>query len=152
MQDRIARIRNAREYLLQLIHRLSLEDLNKIPEGFDNNIIWNIGHLISAQQSICYLRAKVRPTVDSDILRAFQPGSTPQKLLSITEITSLKTVFVKSIDDFAQDFSNDLFDEYRPWVAQPYGMKVDNIVDAMDFLMYHEGLHTGYVMAMKRSI
>lgn len=150
MQDRIARIRNARQYLLRLIDGVSSEKLNEIPDGFNNNIIWNIGHLISAQQSICYLRAKLQPTVDSDILKAFQPSSKPQKVFSVTEITTLKTLFVNSIDDFERDFSNQLFDQYQPWVAKPYGMNVDNIVDAMDFLMYHDGLHAGYVMAMRR--
>ena len=150
MQDRIAHIENARHYLLRLIDGLSSERLNKIPEVFNNNIIGNIGHSISVQQSICYLRAKVRPTIASDILRAFQPSSKPKKVFALSEINILKTVFVESIDDFQPDFFNQLFDQYKPWVAQPYGMNVANILDAMDFLMYHEGLHAGYVMAMKR--
>lgn len=32
----------------------SLEQLNKIPAGFNNNLIWNIGHIIVAQQSLIY--------------------------------------------------------------------------------------------------
>ena len=33
---------------------LTIEELNKIPEGFNNNIIWNFGHVIVSQQIICY--------------------------------------------------------------------------------------------------
>ena len=36
---------------------LTTEQLNKIPEGYNNNIIWNLAHLIYAQQSICYVGA-----------------------------------------------------------------------------------------------
>jgi len=37
-----------------MIEDFSLEELNKIPEGFNNNIIWNIAHVIATQQALVY--------------------------------------------------------------------------------------------------
>ena len=34
--------------LLNFLENHSLEQLNAIPEGFSNNLIWNIGHCIVA--------------------------------------------------------------------------------------------------------
>jgi len=37
-----------------MITPFSLEQLNKIPEGFNNNLIWNIAHCVVTQQLLCY--------------------------------------------------------------------------------------------------
>jgi len=34
--------------------KFSLEELNKVPKGFRNNIIWNIAHCIVTQQLLIY--------------------------------------------------------------------------------------------------
>jgi hypothetical protein len=44
----------SRNLYLRFFEEYSLEQLNKIPEGFSNNLIWNIGHVIVAQQSLVY--------------------------------------------------------------------------------------------------
>ena len=43
----------------ELVDRLSIEELNEIPEGFNNNIAWNFGHVIISQQMLCYVRAGI---------------------------------------------------------------------------------------------
>jgi hypothetical protein len=47
----------ARQFLLDQIAGLTTEELNQIPRGLNNNIIWNLAHLISGQQGIFYARA-----------------------------------------------------------------------------------------------
>jgi hypothetical protein len=32
----------------------TLEQLNKIPEGYNNNLIWNIAHVVVVQQMLVY--------------------------------------------------------------------------------------------------
>jgi hypothetical protein len=56
---------------------------------------------------------------------------------------------ITTIRRFEQDLEENLFVRYSPWLARPYGIEVSDINDAMDFLIYHEGLHAGYIMAMK---
>jgi len=43
--------------LLHLIERCEYETLFKITEGFNNNIIWQIGHCITSQQRHMYMRS-----------------------------------------------------------------------------------------------
>lgn len=57
MNKQIEIIRKTRVKLLEMLSDLSTDQLNKIPAGFNNNIIWNLAHLVAAQQGICYLRA-----------------------------------------------------------------------------------------------
>lgn len=49
-------LRKTRQYVLELIANLSMEQLNEVPAGFTNNIVWNLGHMLASQQGVCYLR------------------------------------------------------------------------------------------------
>jgi hypothetical protein len=149
MQKGIERIRNARTYILKLIEGLDAEQLNKIPIGLNNNIIWNVGHLITSQQSICYRRAGIEMFVEEKYLTAYKPGTKPDAFVTETEIEIMKKLFLTAIDKFEKDYNNGLFSKYPTWTT-PYGMVVDNIDDAINFVLFHEGLHTGYIMALKR--
>ena len=57
MTNTISQIQQTRTHILSVLNELSLEQLNKIPAGFNNNIAWNLGHLVAAQQGVCYVRS-----------------------------------------------------------------------------------------------
>ncbi len=48
MNKDIDYIKKARYYLLDGIKDLSADQLNQIPEGFNNNILWNLAHMVAA--------------------------------------------------------------------------------------------------------
>ena len=39
-----------RNILLGYFDKFNLEQLNTIPKGFNNNLIWNLGHIMVVQQ------------------------------------------------------------------------------------------------------
>ncbi len=41
-----------RQLYLAFLEKYSLEQLNYIPEGFSNNLIWNAGHIVASQQKL----------------------------------------------------------------------------------------------------
>ena len=43
-----------RNNIINAIEGLSLEELNTVPKGFNNNVIWNVGHVVATQQLLCY--------------------------------------------------------------------------------------------------
>jgi hypothetical protein len=54
MEHQFRITRTGRELLDKYFDNYSLEQLNKVPPGFSNNLIWNIGHSIVAQQMLVY--------------------------------------------------------------------------------------------------
>ncbi len=151
MEKKIEKIKNFRVFLLNQINELTTEQLNSIPQKFNNNIIWNIGHLISAQQNMCYVKAGLPVTVDNKYFSPYISGTRPGTFVDEHNINVLKELFITSIDRLQQDFDANLFCNYSPSaaIARVYGFEVKNIDDALEYLLYHEGYHGGCVLSLK---
>ena len=65
MNHQFVNLSKGRTLMLKIIDGLSIEQLNAIPEGFKNNIAWNIAHLVVTQQLLCYRLSGV-PCLISD--------------------------------------------------------------------------------------
>jgi DinB superfamily len=145
----IANIKKTRSFLLDGIKDLSDGQLNKIPAGFNNNIIWNLGHMIAAQQGICYRRSGATPVISNDFWERYRTGSKPAGAAEATEIENIKTLFLSTIDQLESDINTPVFDNYTAWTTR-YGVEITSISDAVSFVPFHEGLHLGTIMSLKR--
>ena len=65
--------------LIKMLNELSTEQLNKVPAGFNNNIIWNAAHMVAAQQGICYKRSGEQMKIEEDFFQAYKPDTKPEK-------------------------------------------------------------------------
>jgi DinB superfamily len=151
MTKQIEIIRKTRSYLLENLKDLTTEQLNKIPEGFNNNIIWNLGHMIAAQQGVCYLRAVLTPKVSEDFINAYKSGSKPAGPVDAKEIENIKSLLFSSIDQLEEDYNNHIFGGYTTWTTR-YSVEMNSIDDAITFLPFHEGLHAGCSTALKKLV
>jgi hypothetical protein len=146
----IQNIKHTRAFLLDAISMLDGEALNIIPEGFNNNIIWNIGHLIASQYGICYLRSN-NQLPHQDIFNLFKVGSKPERIVTDEEILDIKKLLLSSLENLKEDLNTGKLNSYTPWTTR-YGVEIKTIEDGIAFLPYHEGMHMGYIMALKRII
>jgi hypothetical protein len=140
-----------RQFLLKLLEDVTIDELNSVPPGFNNNIIWNLGHLIASQQGVCYLRAGLKTRIDEAFYVRFKPETKPDGLFNSEAVAEIKTLLFSTLEQFEQDYQNGIFSNYNTWTTR-YGATLTNIDDALQFLLYHEGLHTGYIMALKRAV
>lgn len=136
---------------MEIISGLSIPELNKIPEGFNNNIIWNLGHLIAAQEGIFYLRGKLELNIEQDFFNSFKNGSQPEREIHAEEIEKIRSLLFSSLDQFEADLEKNAFHNYAAW-TNSMGIEINSIEDAINFLPFHEGLHLGHIMAYKRII
>jgi len=144
-------IRKTRSFLLESLKELTTEQYNKIPEGFNNNIIWNLGHMIAAQQGICYSRAGFAPKMSEEFINSYKSGSKPEKQVSADEIENIKSLLLTTIDLLETDYNNETFGGYVSWTTR-YSIEVTSIDDAIKFLPFHDGLHSGCTGALKRLV
>lgn len=151
MNDKIEIIRKTRSFLLQSIQELNGEQLNKIPVGFNNNIIWNLGHMVAAQEGICYIRAGLKAPSDEDFFNRYRPGSKPGAVITEDEMQQIKNLLLSSLEVLEQDHQNKIWAAYTAWSTR-YGVEIKNIDEAINFLQFHEGLHSGHILSMKKIV
>ncbi|MFC5269284.1 DinB family protein [Adhaeribacter terreus] len=152
MHPQLETIRKTRTALLALLEGLTVEELNEIPAGFNNNIIWNVAHLTAAQQGVCYFRAGLKmPVIDEAYFKAYKPESKPERNVSAEEVEAIKALLFSTLDQLEADYQQNLFTNYTPWTTR-YGVDIKNIDEAISFIPFHEGLHLGYITALKRVI
>lgn len=151
MKEKIETIKTTRLFLLSVIEGLNLEQFNKVPEGFNNNIIWNLGHMIAAQQGICYLRSGLELKVPENIFHEFKPGSKPERHYSQQEINDIRSMMISTLDQLITDLENGIFKTYTN-ITTRYNVELKNISDAIDFIPFHEGLHSGCIMSLRKLV
>jgi hypothetical protein len=66
----------------------TLEQLNKIPEGYNNNLIWNIAHVVVVQQMLVYKLSEFYDDL-TKWLRNIK-GSKPEHIATQAEVDELK--------------------------------------------------------------
>ena len=151
MSKQIEDLKKTRAFIINFTNELTVEQLNEIPEGFSNNIIWNLAHLISAQQGVCYMRAGLPVITEEKYFTLYKPGTKPEQFIDADEIEKIKQLLFTTLDKLAEDYNNGAFADYKIWTTR-YGVEINNIDDIISFLSFHDGLHTGYIMALKRCI
>ncbi|MHA4896052.1 DinB family protein [Pedobacter sp. PWIIR3] len=147
----IESLKKIRTFTLNTIDGLSPEQFNKIPECYNNNIIWNVAHMVAAEQGVCYLRAGLPTVIPEHFYAAFKPGSKPEGHLDEIQILEIKNLLLSSLVRLEADLLDNKFESYTSWATR-YGVEMNNINDALNFLPFHEGMHLGYIMALKRLV
>ncbi len=140
-----------RAFLKSLIENHSLEVLNKIPEGFNNNIIWNIAHTIAVQQSLVYKLSGLPTVISKDMITSFAKGTKPERDLSQAEVDEIKGLLTSTIEKTREDYEHKIFTNYHEYTVTTKNT-LTNVLEAIEFNNYHEGIHLGYILALKKSL
>ncbi|MCP2028150.1 hypothetical protein L1276_003318 [Flavobacterium sp. HSC-32F16] len=140
-----------REILLKILDNHSLEQLNRIPSGFSNNIIWNVGHCVAAQQTLVYKLSGLPAMVSEDFILKYRKGTKPEGDVSQEEVDEIKKLLSSTLEKTENDFESGLFVDYHEYTTS-LGYTLKNIHGALDFNNYHEGVHTGIAMSLRKLV
>jgi hypothetical protein len=141
----------SRTLLSQLIENLTLEQLNTIPTGFNNNIIWNIGHIIVVQQRLVYNLSGMPMLISDNCIARYKKGTKPTEIVTEKEVLALYELLFSTIKQTEIDFEHNLFKTFSEFTVMT-GFVIKNVKDAIAFNYYHEALHTGVIMSLKKLV
>ncbi|MBK7341963.1 MAG: DinB family protein [Saprospiraceae bacterium] len=144
-------MRQTRRNFLQLVEACSLDQLNRIPDGYANNLVWNYGHIVVTLPLLTYGLSGLPLPVDAEIVALYRRGSRPDAPVDEEGWRQLQSLSEQTLQQVSQDYNAGLFREYKPYTTT-YGYSLNNVDDAIRFAPVHEGLHYGYAMALIRQI
>jgi hypothetical protein len=143
-----------RANILKTIQNFSDEQLLKIPQGFNNNILWNMGHVLSSTQKLTYGLAGLPIGIPDEISGFFGKGSNPKQWQQTPEITEVKKYLSSLHFLLEEDYKKGVFKEIDRFKEYPtsYGYNITSIEDSIAFCNTHEGVHLGVIMAIRKLV
>lgn len=141
-------IRHTRVQFTELINQLNINQLNKIPVGFRNNIIWNYGHIAVTTPILCYHRSGVNPNLAIPFQQAYQKDSIPSYSVKTEEVQQLKEYIKSSIDQLELDLQKGLFIQTNTFSTSTYHAELRDIQEILLTTLMHDNLHYGYAKAL----
>ena len=143
--------RKNRKLFEGFLNTYTLEELNKVPEGFKNSMIWNIAHTIATQQILIYRLSNIPMNLPQNFIDRFKKGTKHETDLDENEVDYIKTLLFSPLDQTELDYKNNAFKTYNEYTVST-GSTLTNIDDALAFNNFHEGIHLGYILALKKSL
>ncbi len=143
--------RTSRNLHLKVLNSLTLEQLNKVPDGFKNSLFWNFAHIVVTQQLLVYKLSGSDTIVSEEWIELYKKGSVFTKEASNEDLLLLKELLVKTIDKTENDLQNNSLKPITPYMTST-GYELKTLEDVFQFLNFHEGIHFGYILAMKKAI
>ena len=143
-------LKQTRKNIVKVMGGLSLEQLNTVPEGFNNNLLWNFGHVLVTQQALTYRLSGLTSSIESDIIDQFKKGS-KASTYSEEMLTFINDNLFGLIESTRADYEQGKFTNFQEYPTS-YGITLSSVDDALTFNNAHEALHLGYMMALRRSV
>lgn len=134
------------------VEKVNEADLIMIPAGFNNHIIWNIGHAVVTQNVLIYGMSGLDFTLPTDFIKRYKKGTFPSEIENPK--TELETIFELgriADEQLSYDIREMRFSDYQKYETS-FGITLNSFNDALQFNNIHESLHLGYVMAIKRAL
>ncbi len=143
--------KTSRNVLLTFLEKYTLEQLNTIPDGFSNNLIWNIGHIIVVQQMLVYKLSDLTMMISDEMVEKYKKGTKPEHNVNQKEVDEIKAVLFSTLEKTRNDFGKNKFQKYNEFTSMS-GFTIRTTADAIVFNNYHEALHTGIMMQIRKFI
>ncbi|OZM56918.1 hypothetical protein CIB95_09105 [Lottiidibacillus patelloidae] len=142
-----------RHLTLSLLDSIEEEKINEVPAGYKNSVLWNAGHIYVSTEFMVIRQTGEELNIPDGYRDLFSGGTKPADWTveppSINEIKSLLKEQPERIKTSLKGkTSNDLLYPFEI----PNLIKLTTIGEVLNFALYHEGQHTGFMKGLKNAI
>lgn len=141
--------RTCRKLIAPFLEDFSLEQLNTIPTGFSNTLFWNIAHVVVTQQLLVYKLSGLPMLISDELVDKYKKGSKPEHAATQEEVDQIKALIFDLVDQTQADYGSGVFTQFTEYPTSS-GFVLKNVKHAMAYNNFHEGLHLGIMMSMKK--
>jgi hypothetical protein len=90
--------------------------------------------------------------VSDDLVEKYKKGTRPQHIATQVEVDEIKVLLFETINKTKVDYDNKIFKNYMGYTTSTGDHVLKSAEDAMSFSDFHEGLHIGIMMSIRKFI
>lgn len=151
MKEQFDVLRKSRELVVKELEGLTLNQIHKTPEGFKNNIAWNVSHLVVTQQLLHYKLSGLNCLCPDELIETHRKGTSPTKIFTQEEFDEVLELLVGLPNTLEEDFEAGIFESYTEYPTST-GFVLTSIQNAIAFNNFHEGIHYGIIRSIKKHL
>ena len=137
----------------QTMKKIPEEVSDIIPEGFNNNIRWNFGHIAFVQEKLVFGILGKEMNIPKEYEQLFGAGTKPSEWIetppSFTEIAEVLTEQKTRIKDF---IPGRLHENLSKPFTNRVGITLYTVGEAFLYSFYHEAIHIETIKRLYKSI
>jgi hypothetical protein len=80
----------------------------------------------------------------------YKNGSKPVTNTTQEEINQIKALLFSTVEKTAEDYNANRFSSYQEFTTKTTGFTIQNATQAIEFNNYHEGIHHGIMLQIKK--
>lgn len=141
----------AQQNILKMHEGLTIQQLNKVPPGLNNNLVWNYAHTIASVQMICYFRAGLPIRLNEEFVNKYKAGTKPEAFVTIEEYNSFRELGIEGLEKLKADYGNNFFSGFKPFTTIT-GFHMPNFDYAIRYVGHHFGVHQGVTSVIKKLV
>ena len=140
-----------RSNTLNSVKQLSESQADSVPEGFNNNIRWNLGHVYLVQERFAFGFAQEPMLMPQGFTDLFGRDTRPSEWkVQPPTLPDLIQLLEDQTSRIEEKLSNRLDEAVVKPFAMPSGLTLRTIGEFLTFSMYHEGMHVQTIKMLKR--
>ena len=151
MENAFKLIEFGQQNILKMHEGLTIQQLNKVPQGLNNNLVWNYAHTIASVQMICYFRAGLPIRLNEEFVNKYKAGTKPEAFVSIEEYNSFRDLAIEGLEKLKADYSNSFFAGFKPFKTIA-GFDIPDFDYAIRYAGHHFGVHQGVTTVIKKLV
>lgn len=137
-----------RSYVLSAVENITNKEAEIIPNGFNNNIRWNLGHIYLDQYSWIQAVTKENTCVPEQFHSWFGFGTSPNDFTSETPSFEQLKILLKEQPTYLKETYGDRLE--REFL--PIDMNMTTIEQVLIRTIFHEGIHLQAILNLTRCI
>lgn len=89
--------------------------------------------------------------VSEDMVSKYKRGTKPEHSVTQEEVDEFKKLLWSTLEQTKKDFANSIFKNFTEFTTMS-GYTMKSAKEAMEFNNYHEAIHTGIMMQIRKFI
>ena len=89
--------------------------------------------------------------IEPEVINRYSKGTKANPNMLKSDFEFFKTIALTSVEELERRYNKNVFKVFNPY-STSYNITLNSIEEAITFNNVHEGLHVGYILALKKAL